>query len=96
MENLLALSNGNLVARSSIKGVIKFKNKGVALRNEFNKILDFIAEPDSARQEIIVETMREILAAGRDWKQPDWDTRLAKAAKPSESKSKAPSAPPAA
>lgn len=72
MENLLQLPNGNLIARSSIKGVVKFPGKGVALRNEFNKFLDFIREPDTAVQEVIVKVIQHVLSAGRDWTQPNW------------------------
>ncbi|MES2879535.1 MAG: hypothetical protein V4713_14060 [Pseudomonadota bacterium] len=72
MENLLQLPNGNLIARSSIKGVVKFPNKGVALRNEFNKFLDFIREPDAAAQDLIVKVLLSVLSAGREWTQPNW------------------------
>lgn len=78
---VLELSNGNLVAPESIRGVVKFAGKGVAIRNEFNKMLDFIKEPEAARQQIIVDVLRGILQQGRDWKQPDWAAELAKADK---------------
>jgi len=69
---LLVLNNGNMVAPHLIKSVVKYKGKGVALRNEFNKFIDFIKETDERRQEIIVNVLRDILTR-RDWVQPDWD-----------------------
>lgn len=84
MENLFQLPNGNLIARSSIKGVVKFPGKGVALRNEFNKILDFIRVPDVTTQELIVKVIHEVLSAGRDWEQPNWADEIDYALKSAE------------
>lgn len=78
MSSLLVLSNGNLIEPHLIKGVVKFPNKGVALRNEFNKILDFIREKDERRQRIIVTVLAQIIK-DRDWNQPDWETEFATA-----------------
>lgn len=76
MATHLRLPNGNLIAPSLIKGVIKFPAKGVALRNEFNKIVDFIQEPDIRRQAVIMRVLGNVLSR-RDWVQPDWDAELA-------------------
>lgn len=78
MAAKLELPNGNLIAPHLIQGVVKFKGKGVALRNEFNKILDFIAEPDDRRQHIIVKVLHALMST-RNWSQPDWDTEFATA-----------------
>lgn len=91
MENLFKLHNGNYISISILKGIIKFPGKGVALRNEFNKIVDFINEPNSDRQDIIAEALGRVHASGRNWKQVDWDAEFAKMPKP-----KASSATPAA
>ncbi len=74
----LVLSHGNLIAPHLIKGVVKFKGKGVALRNEFNKILDFIAETDDRRQQIIVDVLLQVMKT-RNWVQPDWEAEFATA-----------------
>lgn len=76
MANHLTLPNGNLIAPALIKGVIMFPAKGVALRNEFNKILDFIKEADERRQKVIVRVLSNVLSR-RDWVQPDWDAEFA-------------------
>lgn len=74
----LVLPHGNLITPSLIRGVVKFKGKGVALRNEFNKIQDFIPETDARRQQIIVDCLLRVMSK-RDWDQPDWDTEFATA-----------------
>lgn len=71
MASLLVLPHGNLIDPPVIKGVIKFKGKGVALRNEFNKILDFIPEIDERRQRIIVDVLLKVIKV-RNWEQPNW------------------------
>lgn len=81
MKDLLELSNGNLHAPEGIRGVVKFPGKGVAIRNEFNKMLDFVKEPDPARQQVIVDVLRRVLQQGREWKQPNWDAEFDKQAK---------------
>ncbi len=78
MANLLTLPNGNLVSPALIRGVVKFPGKGVALRNEFNKIMDFIREADERRQAVIAQVLKEI-TSNRDWEQPDWATEFATA-----------------
>lgn len=78
MASLLVLPHGNLIDPSLIKGVVKFKAKGVALRNEFNKILDFIPEVDARRQQIIVIVLLRIIK-DRNWEQPDWEAEFATA-----------------
>ena len=78
MAAKLKLSNGNLIAPHLIQGVVKFKGKGVALRNEFNKIVDFIVEPDDCRQQIIVDVI-EVVTSSRNWSQPDWEQEFAAA-----------------
>lgn len=78
MAAKLKLSNGNLIAPHLIQGVVKFKGKGVALRNEFNKIMDFIVEPDDRRQQIIVEVLHGVISS-RNWTQPDWEIEFATA-----------------
>lgn len=78
MKDLLALSNLNLHAPENIRGVVKFPGKGVAIRNEFNKMLDFIKEPDPARQQVIVDVLRTVIRQGRDWTQPNWEAEFAK------------------
>ena len=57
----LVLPHGNLITPALIRGVVKFKGKGVALRNEFNKIQDFIPETDARRQQIIVDCLLQFL-----------------------------------
>ncbi len=74
----LVLPHGNLITPALIRGVVKFKGKGVALRNEFNKIQDFIPETDARRQQIIVDCLLRVMSK-RDWDQPDWDTEFATA-----------------
>ena len=74
----LVLPHGNLITPALIRGVVKFKGKGVALRNEFNKIQDFIPETDARRQQIIVDCLLRVVSK-RDWDQPDWDTEFATA-----------------
>jgi hypothetical protein len=71
-KRLLELPNGNLLDPDLIKGVVKFPKKGVTLRNEFNKMLDFIREADEVLQAAIVAEIRKVLEAERDWEQPDW------------------------
>ena len=78
MEKLLVLPNRNLIAPSSIKGVMKYAGKGVALRNEYNKFLDFIAEKDARLQQIIVDCLLRVLST-RNWEQPDWEAEFATA-----------------
>ena len=78
MSSLLVLPHENLIEPHLIKGVIKFPGKGVALRNEFNKILDFIPEKDERRQRMIVTVLAQIIK-DRDWNQPDWETEFATA-----------------
>lgn len=72
----LVLPHGNLITPALIRGVVKFKGKGVALRNEFNKIQDFIPETDARRQQIIVDCLLRVMSK-RDWDQPDWETEFA-------------------
>lgn len=86
MKDLCELSNDNLHDPANIRGVVKFPGKGVAIRNEFNKMLDFIKEPDPARQQVIVNVLREVIRQGRDWKQPNWEAEFAKAQKASPDK----------
>lgn len=74
----LVLPHGNLITPALIKGVVKFKGKGVALRNEFNKIQDFIPETDDRRQQIIVDCLLRVMSR-RDWPQPDWEAEFATA-----------------
>lgn len=74
----LVLPHGNLITPALIRGVVKFKGKGVALRNEFNKIQDFIPETDARRQQIIVDCLLRVMSK-RDWDQPDWETEFATA-----------------
>lgn len=79
--NLLTMASGNMINPALIHGVIKFKGKGVALRNEYNKIISFEREPDDARQDVIVSELGLVLDAGENWKQPDWKAAFNKAAK---------------
>lgn len=81
MATHLSLPNGNLIAPSLIKGVIKFPGKGIALRNEFNKILDFVQETDERRQAVVMRVLSRVLSQ-RGWVQPDWDAEFAEAARP--------------
>ncbi|WP_343622398.1 hypothetical protein [Roseateles puraquae] len=81
MATHLSLPNGNLIAPSLIKGVIKFPGKGIALRNEFNKILDFVQETDERRQAVVMRVIGRVLSR-RDWVQPDWDAEFAEATLP--------------
>lgn len=81
MATHLSLPNGNLIAPSLIKGVIKFPGKGIALRNEFNKILDFVQETDERRQAVVMRVIGRVLSR-RDWVQPDWDAEFAEATQP--------------
>ena len=78
MARLLVLSNDNLTAPNLIHGVVKFPGKGVALRNEYNKIIDFIKEPDARRQNVIVIVIGYVTST-RDWVQPNWDEEFATA-----------------
>lgn len=78
MASLLILPHENLVEPYLIKGVIKFPGKGVALRNEFNKIIDFIPEPDERRQRIIVRVLQQVIKV-RNWVQPNWEEEFATA-----------------
>lgn len=81
MKDLLELSNGNLHDPANIRGVVKFPGKGVAIRNEFNKMLDFVKETEAARQQVVVDVLREVIRQGRDWKQPNWEAEFAKVQK---------------
>jgi len=74
----LILPHGNLITPALIRGVVKFKGKDVALRNEFNKIQDFIPETDGRRQQIIVDCLLRVMSK-RDWDQPDWEAEFATA-----------------
>lgn len=74
----LVLPHGNLITPALIRGVVKFKGKGVALRNEFNKIQDFIPETDARRQQIIVDCLLRVMSS-RNWEQPDWEVEFATA-----------------
>lgn len=76
MASKLVLPNGNLINPLFIQGVVKFPGKGVALRNEFNKILDFLREPDEQRQQIIVTVLHRVMCT-RNWEQPDWEVEFA-------------------
>ena len=78
MSSLLVLPHENLIEPHLIKGVIKFPGKGVALRNEFNKILDFIPEKDERRQRIIVKVLEQIIKV-RNRSKPNWDVEFATA-----------------
>lgn len=78
--HLLTMASGNLIDPTQIYGVVKFKGKGVALRNEYNKIISFEREPNDARQDVIVSELALVLQAGEDWKQPDWKAAFDKAA----------------
>ncbi|MBS0356812.1 MAG: hypothetical protein JSR83_23260 [Proteobacteria bacterium] len=78
MAKLLVLPNKNLIDPTMIHGVIRFPNKGIALRNEYNKICDFLKYPDEREQRIIIEVLHRILNT-RDWEQPDWDAEFATA-----------------
>lgn len=74
----LVLPHGNLTTPPLIKSVVKFRGKGVALKNEYNKIQDFIPETDDRRQQIIVDCLLRVMSK-RDWEQPDWATEFAAA-----------------
>lgn len=69
---LLTLPSGNLINPALIHGVIKFPGKGVALRNEYNKIICFEREPDNERQDLLVFEIEIVVNAGKDWTPPNW------------------------
>ncbi len=77
---LLVMPSGNLVNPTHIHGVIKFKGKGVALRNEYNKIICFEEEPDNARQNVIASELEIVVNAKKDAAQPDWKAAFSKLA----------------
>lgn len=68
----LVLSNGDLLDPDMIHSVVKFPGKGVAVRNGYNKIANFIREADERRQAIIVKVLLAVLS-NRDWTQPVWE-----------------------
>lgn len=68
----LTLPNGNLITPHLIKGVTKYPKKGVGLRNEYNKLMDFYKQPDERIQDIFVRILRDIIAS-KDWEQPNWE-----------------------
>lgn len=78
MASKLILPNGNLINPQLIQGVMKFPGKGVALRNEFNKILDFLRYPDERHQTIIITILHRVMST-RNWDQPDWEAEFATA-----------------
>lgn len=68
----LQLPHGNLITPHLIKGVTKFPKKGVGIRNEYNKLMDFVPLPDARAQDIFIRILYEILST-KDWMQPDWE-----------------------
>ena len=55
--------------------------KGVILRNEFNKLIEYIKCSLPEQQKIIVENIKLVQSQGENWVQPDWDALLTKATK---------------
>ena len=78
-SRLLELSNGNLVALGIINAVQNYPDKGVGIKNEYSKLIDFIKEPDAARRKIITNVLNRLINRdGRTWVQPDWPKEFAK------------------
>ncbi len=82
MARLLILPSGCALDPTTVAGIVKFANKGVVFRNEYNKIIVFEAEPDAARQSVLTTVVAAIVNGARDWVQPDWAAEFAKLGKP--------------
>lgn len=79
MAILLELPNGSGgIAPELIKVVLPVPNKGVVLRNEYNKIISMIPETDAERHKVIVKVVKAVVDKGEDWHQPNWDAEFAK------------------
>lgn len=79
MARLLVMKSGCAFDPFSIGAIVKFVKKGLVIRNEFNKIMVFEADPDPIHQDAMARVLTAIVNGGPDWVQPDWDAEYAKA-----------------
>ncbi|MEF8699227.1 MAG: hypothetical protein V5B33_07845 [Candidatus Accumulibacter sp. UW20] len=76
MPRMMLMPNHSAMDPAMIHMVKGVENKGVFIRNEYNKILDYIKCPEKEEQDIIVREIQIVQSQGADWKQPNWDALL--------------------
>ena len=81
MPRMLRLSDGSAVDPAMIHVAYGVPGKGVVIRNEYNKLINFIKQPLPEHQDIIVENITLVQEQGDKWEQPDWRVLLNKATK---------------
>ena len=81
MPRMLRLSDGSAVDPAMIHVAYGVPGKGVVLKNEYNKLLEYLKYSLPEHQKIIVDNINLVQSQGEDWLQPDWGVLLAKAPK---------------
>ncbi|MFZ4538618.1 hypothetical protein [Propionivibrio sp.] len=81
MPRLMSMPSCTAIDPAMIHVVKPVDNKGVFIRNEFNKIIEYIKQTDPVLQRIIVDEIQKVQSQGADWVQPNWDVLFAKAKK---------------
>lgn len=79
MPRMLLLPNGSAVNPSMIHVVKGVEGKGVIIRNEYNKLIEFIKFITTEHLPLIVSEVQKVQSQGEDWIQPNWDALLGKA-----------------
>lgn len=86
MPRMLLLPNGSAVNPAMIHVVKGVEGKGVIIRNEYNKMIEFIKFIANEHHPLIVAEVQKVQSQGEDWVQPDWDALLGKASAPATAK----------
>lgn len=82
MPRMLLLPNGSAVDPAMIHVVKSVEGKGVIIRNEYNKMIEYVRFAATELHTLIVTEIQKVQSLGEDWVQPDWDALLGKASAP--------------
>lgn len=86
MPRMLLLPNGSAVDPAMIHVVKSVEGKGVIIRNEFNKMIEYMKYSDTMCHIVIVTEIQNVQKQGEDWTQPDWDSLMGKTNAPATAK----------